>query len=108
MRCVCLKSCQGPKLGSANVPELRGAAWPLMLGQMGTSAKQRNSETAKWHWIFVGFRGRDTRSLHGSLMFFAGFDPYASDKEVQRYQEMRPMRSSRFFLLFRRVQDWIF
>jgi len=28
-----LVSC--PKLGSANVPELRGAAWPLMLGQMG-------------------------------------------------------------------------
>eukprot|EP00438_Fugacium_kawagutii_P016015 Skav233582 [mRNA] locus=scaffold2520:159161:160975:+ [translate_table: standard] len=28
-----LVSC--PKLGSANVPELRGAAWPLMLGQLG-------------------------------------------------------------------------
>eukprot|EP00435_Cladocopium_sp_Y103_P039975 s971_g10.t2 len=28
-----LVSC--PKLGSANLPELRGAAWPMMLGQMG-------------------------------------------------------------------------
>ena len=28
-------SISGPKLGSANPPELRGAAWPMMLGQMG-------------------------------------------------------------------------
>ena len=48
----------------------------------------------------MGFRGRDTRSLHGSLMLFAGFDPYASDKEVQKYQEMRSMRSSRFLFCF--------
>jgi hypothetical protein len=29
----------GPKLGSANLPELRGAAWPMMLGQMGAPLK---------------------------------------------------------------------
>lgn len=29
----------GPKLGSANLPELSGAAWPMMLGQMGAPLK---------------------------------------------------------------------
>ena len=33
----------GPKLGSANLPELRGAAWPMMLGQMGAPLKSLHS-----------------------------------------------------------------